>query len=261
MHFILAIDNDPNYCIELEYIFQGLRQRIVITKFSQTVKEYAKSSNPDIIIMGLSFKDKKELEFILELRKDVITRSIPILALIPKKDDNFIINHKILGFTEFMVKPIEKQVLLDKINSLIQTYKYSEANITKDAVSFVEVDRTNGRLLFLCRGNLLKHIYPEFKKIFTIIFLKSLRDEHICFDIRGVPDVSKEDVALFEKVTKIFSGKGKISIIAGRHLGAFIEHLVDDKEILVFMAPSEFDDYVNMEIPKEEPLPESDGKR
>ncbi|WP_244310138.1 response regulator [Leptospira mtsangambouensis] len=252
MHFIMAIENDPNSAQDLENIFLGLRQRVVITKFSQTVQEYVKSSNPDIILMGLSFKDKKELEFVLELRRDVITHNIPILAMIPKEDTNFITNHKALGFTDYMVKPLIKQPLLDRIHSHVEEYKFSESSKTRDNMSFVVVDRGHGRVLFQCRANLKRYVFPEFKKIFTPNFLKSIHAERICFDVRVVPELGKEEVDVFERVMKLFSNHEKIVFIAGRHMGAFIEHASDDEKMLVFMAPNEFDEYVKMEEQKKE---------
>ncbi|WP_208652389.1 response regulator [Leptospira kemamanensis] len=252
MHFIMAIENDFNSSQDLENIFLGLRQRVVITKFSVTVQEYVKSSNPDIILMGLTFKDKKELEFILELRRDVITHNIPIMAMIPKEDSNFIANHKKLGFTDYMVKPLAKQALLDRIQSHIEEYKFSESSKTRDNVSFVVVDRGHGRVLFQCRANLKRYVFPEFKKIFTINFLKSIQAERICFDVRVVPELGKEEVEVFERVMKIFQSHDKVIFIAGRHMGAFIEHAKDDERMLVFMAPNEFDEYVKMEELKKE---------
>lgn len=248
----MAIENDFNSSQDLENIFLGLRQRVVITKFSVTVQEYVKSSNPDIILMGLTFKDKKELEFILELRRDVITHNIPIMAMIPKEDSNFIANHKKLGFTDYMVKPLAKQALLDRIQSHIEEYKFSESSKTRDNVSFVVVDRGHGRVLFQCRANLKRYVFPEFKKIFTINFLKSIQAERICFDVRVVPELGKEEVEVFERVMKIFQSHDKVIFIAGRHMGAFIEHAKDDERMLVFMAPNEFDEYVKMEELKKE---------
>ncbi|TGN20364.1 response regulator [Leptospira idonii] len=256
----MAIENDPYSASELENIFQGLRQRVVITKFTQTVKEYVKSSNPDIILLGLSFKDKKELEFVIELRKDVITQGIPIVALIPKEDENFVFNHKILGFTEYMVKPLFKQNLLDRIQSLIEEHKFNENSKTRDNVSLVNVDRSHGKVLFQCRANLKRYIFPEFKKIFTPNFLKSIQNEYICFDIRGVPEVGKEEVEVFERVVKIFIGQDKVSFIAGRHMGAFIEHVQDDDKFAIYMAPNEFDDYLKMEEQRKEELRKKEKK-
>ncbi|WP_207762253.1 response regulator [Leptospira harrisiae] len=260
MHFIMAIENDPNSAQDLENIFLGLRQRVVITKFSQTVQEYVKSSNPDIILMGLSFKDKKELEFVLELRRDVITHNIPILAMIPKEDTNFIANHKVLGFTDYMVKPLMKQPLLDRIHSHVEEYKFSESSKTRDNMSFVVVDRGHGRVLFQCRANLKRYVFPEFKKIFTPNFLKSIHAERICFDVRVVPELGKEEVEVFERVMKLFSNHEKVVFIAGRHMGAFIEHAADDDKMLVFMAPNEFDEYVKMEEQKKEELRKKEKK-
>ncbi|TGN11014.1 response regulator [Leptospira ilyithenensis] len=256
----MAIENDLFASQELENIFQGLRQRVVITKFTQTVKEYVKSSNPDIILLGLSFRDKKELEFVIELRKDVITQGIPILAMIPKEDENFVFNHKILGFTDYMVKPLSKQALLDRIQSLIEDYKSAESTKTRDSMSFVAVDRSHGKVLFQCRANLKRFVFPEFKRIFTPNFLKSIQGEHICFDIRGVPEVGKEEVEVFERVTKVFIGQEKITFIAGRHMGAIIEHAVDEERLLVFMAPNEFEDYLKVEEQKKEDLRKKERK-
>ncbi|MCT8334129.1 response regulator [Leptospira sp. 85282-16] len=256
----MAIENDPNSSQDLENIFLGLRQRVVITKFSQTVQEYVKSSNPDIILMGLSFKDKKELEFVLELRRDVITHNIPILAMIPKEDSNFIANHKALGFTDYMVKPLIKQPLLDRIHSHIEEYKFSESSKTRDNMSFVVVDRGHGRVLFQCRANLKRYVFPEFKKIFTPNFLKSIQAERICFDVRVVPELGKEEVEVFERVMKLFLNHEKVVFIAGRHMGAFIEHAADDEKMLVFMAPNEFDEYVKMEDQKKEEIRKKEKK-
>lgn len=248
----MAIENDPLSTQELENIFMGLRQRVVITKFSQPVKEYVKSSNPDIILMGLSFKDKKEFEFIIELKKDVITHNIPILALIPKEDPNFVQNHKGLGFTEYLIKPLNKQTLLDRIFSLIEDYRFNELAKTRDNVSHVVVDRNQVRILFQCRTNLKRFVFPEFKNIFTANFLKSIHNERVCFDVRGVPELGKDEVSVFERVIKLFPKHEKVVIIAGRHMGAFMEHSVEDDKFLVFMAPNEFEDYIKIEDQKKE---------
>ncbi len=260
MHFIMAIENDTLASNELEGFFMGLRQRVVITKFTQTVKEYVKSSNPDIILMSLTFRDKKELEFVIELRRDVITAGIPILALIPKEDENFVFNHKVLGFTDYMVKPLEKTLLLERIHSLVEDHKFNETSKTRDNISFVVIDRNVGRVIFQCRANLKRFVFPEFRKIFTPNFLKSVNNEYVCFDIRGVPEVGKEEVEVFERISKIFATKDKIHVIAGRHMGAFVEHGTDDDRFQVFMAPNEFDEFMKMEDQRQEELRKKDKK-
>jgi len=247
MHFIMAIENDVAASTMLEGFFMGLRQRVIITKFSLTVKEYVKSSNPDIILMGLTFKDKRELEFVLELRRDVITQGIPILALIPKEDPNFISNHKALGFTDFMIKPFEKSSLLDKINSLVDDHKFNEGSKVRDSMSFVVIERNASRVIFQCRANLKKYVFPEFRKIFTPNFLKSITKEYVCFDLRGVPEINQEDVQIFERILKIFSNKEKMYFIAGRHMGVFVEFSENEDLYQVFMAPNEFEDFLKVE--------------
>jgi hypothetical protein len=209
--------------------------------------------------MGLTFRDKRELEFILELRKDAITHNIPILAMIPKEDPNFLANHKKLGFSDFMIKPLEKQSLLERIQSHIDDYKSSESLKTRDNMSFVVVDRKTDRIMFQCRAHLKRYVFPDFKNIFTPNFLKSIQTEQICFDVRAVPELGKDEVEVFERVIKIFS-REKIAFIAGRHMGAFIEHAINDEKLLVFMAPNEFDDYMKLEEQKREDLKKKERK-
>lgn len=239
MNLVLAIENDPNTSADLDNFLQGHRMRVIITGFSNRLVDYIKSADPDVILIGLTLNSSKELEFVIELKKDPFTEKIPIIALLGRKDDNFEFNHKILGFTDYLVKPFAKTILLDKVKNVIKEYS-SYRKTTADSVdSHIDILSHGFETTIYLRSSLSLYVSAEIKDTFNQTMMQRLREDTICIDIRGLFDMIKSELSILQNIIGLFEGKN-VSIIAGKYLGMLLENGFGNEGENIFMTPEEY---------------------
>ena len=242
----MVIESEQGAIQDLELVFQGLRQRVVITRFSSQLQDYIKSSNPDISLVAISMKDRKELEFVLEIKEDAITKAIPIVAVIQNENDSFLQNYKQLGFMDYLKKPYERYTLLKKIESILNQTKRKGNDKIDELGNYVTINKTLGRTNIVFRGSTKKNIVQEIRKVITPLFLKSIVKDLIIIDIRQVYDFEEDEIKIFEKILTIFD-RLNVAVIAGRHLGDIVSETEIQEKIHVFMSQKELEDFYKLE--------------
>ena len=71
------------------------------------------------------------------------------------------------------------------------------------------------------KSGIQKYVLPQVKKTFNMEFLRTVEMGQCCIDIRDIPEMTSDEVRIFEKIVGLFGSK-KVSIIAGKHLGKII---------------------------------------
>jgi CheY-like chemotaxis protein len=239
MQVVLAIGHDTAAFNELENIFQGHRLRVVITDINKRLIDYIKSADPDIIIINLSLNNSKEFEFVIQMKKDPFTESIPILALLSKEDENFIYNYKIFGFSDYMVKPYNKENLIFKVKSIIKEYTNYKKAKADSIDAHIEILSHGTNTIIYLRSSLGIYVANEIKDVLSASMLQRLRDDTICIDIRGLFDIVKSELSILQKIINLFENKS-LNIIAGKYFSLLLEEGIARDRDNIFMTPEEY---------------------
>ena len=111
---VLSIDDNPE-AIDIIRKYLGEEYRVVGLQSSEKAVERAKETKPLAITLDILMPKKDGWQVLRELKNTPETQDIPVIIL-------SIVDEKRMGFSlgaaEYIVKPVEKQVLLRKLKSL-----------------------------------------------------------------------------------------------------------------------------------------------
>ncbi|MCB1193119.1 MAG: response regulator [Leptospiraceae bacterium] len=249
MQLVLIIDNDPHTLKRVEQYLRGTRIRLVPTANNKQGLEYAKSANPDLIIVNIS-TDRTTLENLVTIKNDRITRDIPILGIYgSQENEDFMKQTLKLGITEFLIKPITKEKILPVIQDLLNRSKIINEHKLKERRSHIFVEHSGtSRTMVIFTSGLKKYVLPEIRNVFHEGFLRSISQDEFAIDLRNLPDLKEEEVKVLELIVSLFSNK-KITLIAGRHLGIILSSSELEEKVHLFMSLEEYEGFLEKPPP------------
>jgi len=242
MDLIVGIEQNKIEEDELGVLLQDIKEKTVVINYKDKVEEYVRSSKPSVILIAIDPGEKEHLDYVRRLKTHPITRDIPVIALLGKDkiDQNFTMVYKRMGFIDYIVKPLKKNILETKINEALNSLK----ELKPKSGRYVEIERKNKKSIFSFNSHIAKHVLPELKTLLSPQFLKSLTTDYVAIDLRNVPDLPAEEAAILEKLLALF-GQKRISLIAGKHMGVLIASTNIQEKAEIFMSMADFDTYVD----------------
>ncbi|MEW6002108.1 MAG: response regulator [Nitrospirota bacterium] len=184
---VLAIDDNPE-AIDIIRKYLGEDYRVVGLLSAEEVVEKAKEIKPLAITLDIMMPKKDGWQVLRELKNTPETQDIPviILSIVDKKNLGFS-----LGAAEYIVKPVEKQILLRKLRNLERTTPIMR-------VLIVDNDRDTVRLI----GNVLQeagyHVTTAYNSEDAIKSIQDVRPDLIVLNLT-MPEVSGFDVIEYLK--------------------------------------------------------------
>lgn len=127
--------------------------------------ELAKKERPNLILLDIMMPDFNGFQVCEALRQDPSFTSVPIIMVTAKDTDDDIIKSLEKGADDYIIKPVKKEDLIKKINSLLVKAK---------------------------KGDLPSQYYLERKKMQKEGKITSLTDYARLCNLDEVPDDSKE---------------------------------------------------------------------
>jgi signal transduction histidine kinase/CheY-like chemotaxis protein len=132
---VLAIDDNPE-AIDIISKYLGEDYRVVSYLSGEGAVEKAKEIKPMAITLDIMMPKKDGWQVLQELKKTPETQDIPVMVL-------SIIDNKRLGFSlgaaEYLVKPVERQVLLRKLRNLEKTTVIKKVLVVDNEPDTVEL--------------------------------------------------------------------------------------------------------------------------
>src|SRR4030043_313534 len=132
---VLAIDDNPE-AIDIIRKYLGRDYKVVGFLSGEGAVAKAKEIKPMAITLDIMMPRKDGWQVLRELKKDPETQDIPVIIL-------SIVDNKRLGFSlgaaEYIVKPVEKQILLRKLRNLEKTTPIKRVLVVDDEQDTVEL--------------------------------------------------------------------------------------------------------------------------
>ncbi len=240
MQLVLLIETDFYALKEFENYLSGNRFRLVDTVSPKKGLEYARSAPPDLILIGFQPLDKETVETLIYLKKDPITKQIPVLALIHGFNQPFFEYLQKIGVAGYLPKPIKQNALVEKVNELLNVSENIRANIVKQTVHHVAISLNNEeRVVIIFRSGIKNYVLPEIRRVVNHDFIKASINKHIAIDLRTLPEITIEELQILEKILKLF-GEKRIALITGTHMGNIMKNSDLPDHINLFLS---MDDY------------------
>ncbi|MCP5493084.1 MAG: response regulator [Leptospiraceae bacterium] len=240
MQTIIIIDQDTESNSQLEKILAP-SYRVIEASDNKRGIEFVRSALPDLIIVGLEIEDLESFDALKQIQKDPMIKDTPVLGLFRDADRKFIIDSsRKYGIVEHIFKPVNKYELIPKIKELIEVSKLNQSSKIISRKNHIVVERPLDNLIKISfKSGLKKYVLPEIKTVLNPEFLKALSTKECCLDIRDLPELTKEEMGILDKIIPIFGNK-KISIIAGKHLGTIISSSNLEERTHIFMSLEDF---------------------
>jgi signal transduction histidine kinase/CheY-like chemotaxis protein len=187
---VLAIDDNPE-AIDIMRKYLGEDYNVVGLLSSEKAVEKAKEIKPLAITLDILMPKKDGWQVLRELKNTPETQDIPVIILSIVEDRKLGFS---LGATEYMLKPVEKEVLLRKLRNLGKTRKVKR-------VLIVDNDPDTVRLI----GNVMKEaeyqVTTAYNSEDAIKSVQDFRPDLIVLNLT-MPEMSGFDVVEYLKTAE-----------------------------------------------------------
>ncbi len=119
---ILVVDDEKETRHLLRSYLQGAGYEVMTAPNAMTAFQLARTARPDLITLDMLLPNNAGLPILELLKSDAITASIPVILLTVVNNDG---QRRLLGATDYLVKPIEASDLLQRITTVFadQTHR------------------------------------------------------------------------------------------------------------------------------------------
>ena len=118
---ILIIEDDPSFSRAINHIIEKEGYDVVTATNGMTGLRMAKEENPDLLVLDVMLPGLDGFEICNRLRSEPETASLPIIMLSAKGQEADKATGLKVGANEYLTKPVDRVLLLDKIASLLGT--------------------------------------------------------------------------------------------------------------------------------------------
>jgi CheY-like chemotaxis protein len=112
---VLAVDDDVSICEFYETGLTALGFDVTCAPGAKHAREHLAANHPDVILMDIMMPETDGISLTRELRDNPKTSNIPIIVVSGLADAGTLNDALLFGAVDYMVKPIDLDVLKTKI--------------------------------------------------------------------------------------------------------------------------------------------------
>ena len=118
---ILIVEDDPSFSRAINHIIDKEGYDVVTATNGMTGLRMANEENPDLVILDVMLPGLDGFEICSRLRKEPQTAELPIIMLSAKGQEADKNTGLKVGANEYLTKPVDRELLLKTITSLLGT--------------------------------------------------------------------------------------------------------------------------------------------
>lgn len=116
---ILIVEDDPSFSRAINHIIQKEGYDVITASNGMAGLRMAKDENPDLLILDVMLPGLDGFEICHQLRQEPLTENLPIIMLSAKGQEIDRTTGLKVGANEYLTKPVDRALLLEKITSLL----------------------------------------------------------------------------------------------------------------------------------------------
>lgn len=116
---IVAVDDSS---ITLKRLTKVLGEQYDLHAFSvgNRALKFLKDRTPDLVILDIDMPEINGYEMLKSIRETEHLKKVPVLFLTSNNDKNYVIRAVAGGANDYVVKPIDEEVLMEKVHAALQ---------------------------------------------------------------------------------------------------------------------------------------------
>ncbi len=114
---LLVVEDHLETLFTYEKYFEGSTYQLIPARTLEQAHQVLGQVQPTAIILDILLEGESTWEFLAQLKQDAATRHIPILVISVVDNEK---QTKVLGADAFLVKPVDRLLLLNQLNTLIK---------------------------------------------------------------------------------------------------------------------------------------------
>lgn len=126
---IVAVDDSGIILKMLEKLLSEEYAYFGFSKGMRALKYLKEAHTPDLIILDIEMPEIDGYEMLEMIRKKEELKETPVLFLTSNNDKEHVVKAIKAGANDYIVKPIDENVFMDKIRKLLKEEKYSWENV------------------------------------------------------------------------------------------------------------------------------------
>ncbi len=123
---ILIVEDKQDNIDLILYFLKPQNYEIIVAMDGETAIEKIVNETPDIILLDIMLPKMSGFEVCERIKKDPVTRSIPVIMITALKELKDKIHSLEVGADDFITKPFENVELLTRVKSLLGIKKYHD---------------------------------------------------------------------------------------------------------------------------------------
>lgn len=183
MSKILIVDDSKTARAIVRNSFAGFDVDILEAADGQEGLSLAKHNHPDLIILDVAMPKVNGVKMLEKMKDDHAMKNIPVVMLTVESDKEKVVEIATLGIRDYMIKPFNENILVEKVNRLIGLKLLSTApskHRVSDACEILVVDS---------KPNVIKQIEDGLKHMPWKIQSVATTSDMLDFCENKVPDV------------------------------------------------------------------------
>jgi twitching motility two-component system response regulator PilH len=116
---ILIVDDSPTEIHVLKTILEKKNHDVISAESGEEGVATAKSEKPDLILMDIVMSGLNGFQATRQITKDPETESIPVIIVTTKDQETDRVWGMRQGAKDYLTKPVDEKVLLEKISGLL----------------------------------------------------------------------------------------------------------------------------------------------
>ncbi len=232
---ILTIDDSKTVLEKLRTLLKEDNHNVIQADSGEKGIEFAVSGSPDLIILDLVMPGMDGFAVMEQLKKNEITKRIPVIILssMTKRDD--ILNAMKFGVADYVSKDFNDAIFKKKVKTAIYNFKVQKSqNVFNEQP--VVMTRIDGQTTILFRQKLSDiKTGMELQKILSRSFISLIQKERVIFDLRMAPALEKPDLGVIVELLELLKGVD-ISLVAGKHYGSLVAETNLEESINLFIS-------------------------
>lgn len=227
----------------------GVEHRIVTAITATRGLELIESGNPDLILLDLELSQGGRFDLVRKIKRSEIAGDVPIILLTGGLEKEDLITARGLGVVDFVTRPYKMPALEEKVaKALKERPRSAQPGGGKQRLV---PTRSQGRTTLIFRPGWLATVQEDVRSVLTAKFLKQIQNDVLIFDLRALPEMSGDEVAVIDKlVLKVSHALGadpeerRVLLLAGRHFGALVTHGDLEMKAELFLTREELDVFI-----------------